>query len=144
MKRSNTYLANIAEVAAHISPEVIKQAENMCAPMLKRTSYIPQIYSKIKEEFPDLDRTDESILFATCVYSAYAPSTLLWNGIGRAPNGIRKVMCEIMQWKDAPTVNYYTDRGRAYIKGPKFKGKVEAILMGFQQFSIKPIQIELF
>lgn len=144
MKKSNTYLANIAQVAAHISPEVIKQAEDMCAPMLKKTHLIPQIYSKIKETFPELDKTDESILFTTCVYSAYAPSTLLWNGIGRAPNGIRKIMCEIMQWKDAPTVNYYCQIGRAYFKNPKHKARMATIMMGFEQFSVKPNQISLF
>jgi hypothetical protein len=137
-------LSTIAKVLQRQSPEQYREAVRMCAPMLASPSIIPAIHNAIKQAHPDMDRTDESIMFAACVYTAYSPASLLAPGIERAPNGIRKVMCEVMQWNDAPVVNYYTSIASAYLKNPKFKERVSAVLMGFEQFSIKSNQIELF
>ncbi|WP_114937548.1 hypothetical protein [Mucilaginibacter endophyticus] len=137
-------LSTVAKVIAKQSPEQYRAAVKVCEPMLANTGVIPAIHKAIKDTYPDLDRTDESIMFAACVYSAYSPASLLAPGIERAPNGIRKVMCQVMNWADAPVVNYYTGIAAAYLKNPKFKDRVSAVLLGFQQFSIKSNQIELF
>src|SRR5437868_4536845 len=99
-------LATIAKVIARQSPEQYRAAVKMCEPLLATPSIIPAIHQAIKEAYPDMDRTDESIMFAACVYSAFSPASLLAPGIERAPNGIRKVMCQVMDWADAPVVNY--------------------------------------
>ncbi|MBB6126958.1 hypothetical protein [Mucilaginibacter lappiensis] len=137
-------LSTVAKVLAKNSPEQYREAVKLCQPMLSQPAIIPAIHERIKETYPELDRTDESILFAATVYTAYAPACLLASGVDRAPNGIRQTMCKVMGWNDAPVVNYYCDLSRAYIKGPKFKEKVANILLGFQQFSVKSNQIELF
>jgi hypothetical protein len=136
--------STIAKVLQRQSPEQYRAAVKMCEPMLQQPTIIPAIHKAIKETYPELDRTDESILFAAVVYSAYAPACLISSGFDRAPNGIRKVMCEVMKWNDAPTCNYYADLGRAYIKGVKFKERVSAVLLGFEQFSVRSQQIEMF
>lgn len=140
----STKLTTIAKVLQRSEPEAYRKAVKMCEPMLAKPSLIPEIHSRIRSEFPDMDRTDESIMFAACVYSAYSPASLIASGIERAPNGIRQVMCEVMQWNDAPVVNYYVSIAQAYLKNPKFKEKVSVVLLGFQQFSVKSNQIELF
>ncbi|WP_183560632.1 hypothetical protein [Mucilaginibacter sp. SP1R1] len=137
-------LSTVAKVIARQSPEAYRSAVKMCEPCITNPSVIPAIHKAIKETYPELDRTDESILFAATVYTAYSPACLLASGVDRAPNGIRKVMCEVMGWQDAPVCNYYADLGRAYIKGAKFKERVSSILLGFQQFSVRSNQIELF
>ncbi|WP_158797668.1 hypothetical protein [Pedobacter sp. L105] len=136
-------LDTLAKVIAKTNPEAYKAAEILCAPMLKDIKFIPMIYSAIRDTFPEMDKTDESILLAACVYSAYAPATLIAQGIQRAPNGIRAAMCELMQWKDEPTVNYYQDKGRAYVKNPKFRERMALVMEGFEQFSLKPSQIKI-
>jgi hypothetical protein len=137
-------LSTIAKVIQRQSPEQYRAAVKMCEPLLATPSIIPAIHQAIKEAYPDMDRTDESIMFAACVYSAFSPASLLAPGIERAPNGIRKVMCQVMDWADAPVVNYYTGIAGAYLKNPKFKEKVSAVLLGFEKFSIRSQQIELF
>ncbi|MEO6522209.1 MAG: hypothetical protein ABIN91_11060 [Mucilaginibacter sp.] len=137
-------LSTVAKVLQKQSPEQYQAAVKMCEPMLAQPTIIPAIHKAIKDTYPDMDRTDESIMFAACVYSAYSPASLLSPGIERAPNGIRKVMCEVMQWQDAPVVNYYTSIASAYLKNPKFKDRVSAVLLGFEQFSVRSNQIELF
>jgi hypothetical protein len=137
-------LTTIAKVLQRQSPEQYREAVRVCQPCLINPAIIPDIHQAIKSAYPELDRTDESILFAATVYTAYAPASLLAPGIERAPNGIRKVMCEVMQWNDAPVVNYYTSIAQAYLKIPKFKERVSAILLGFQQFSVQSNQIEMF
>jgi hypothetical protein len=136
--------STIAKVVAKQSPEQYRAAVKMCEPLLAQPSIIPAIHKAIKQAHPDLDRTDESILFAAVVYQAYAPACLLAQGVDRAPNGIRQQMCNVMGWQDAPVVNYYADMARTYVKGAKFKERVSAILLGFQQFSVRSNQIELF
>jgi hypothetical protein len=137
-------LSTVAKVLAKQSPEQYRAAVKVCEPMLAQPAIIPAIHKAIKETYPDLDRTDESIMFAAAVYQAFAPACLLGSGVDRAPNGIRQQMCKVMEWNDAPVCNYYADLARAYIKGAKFKERVSAILLGFQQFSVKSQQIELF
>jgi hypothetical protein len=137
-------LATIAKVMAKQYPEQYRATVKTCEPMLIQNGLIPSIHSKIKEMHPELDRTDESILFAAVVYSAYAPATFEGEGIERCPNGVRSLMCQVMNWNDAPTVNYYHRISGAYLKGKAYQEKVSAILLGFQQFSVKSKQIELF
>lgn len=144
IKLMGAKLSTIAKVLAKQSPEQYRAALKLCEPMLEQPAIIPQIHKAIIDVYPEMDRTDESIMFAACVYSAYSPASLLSPGIERAPNGIRKVMCEVMDWKDAPVVNYYTGIAAAYLKNPKYKEKVSAILLGFQRFSVKSSQIEMF
>ena len=136
--------STLAKVIAKNDPEAYRKAVKVCEPMLAQPTIIPAIHQAIKETFPELDRTDESILFAATVYTAYAPACLLASGVDRAPNGIRQQMCAVMGWNDAPVCNYYADMARTYIKGPKFKDRVSAILLGFQHFSLKSNQIALF
>jgi hypothetical protein len=136
--------STLVKVIQRQSPEQYREAMRLCEPMLKQPAIIPAIHARIKETYPELDRTDESILFAATVYSAYAPATLLGSGIERCPNGIRQEMCKIMQWKDEPTVNYYQRISAAYLKGKAYQAKVESILLEFQQFSVKSQQTELF
>ncbi len=135
-------LSTIAKVLARQSPEEYQAAVKMCEPMLSQPALIPQIYTRIKEMHPELDRTDESILFAATVYQAYAPAALLGSGIERAPNGVRKAMCKVMGWNDAPVCNYYCSIAQAYCKNPKFKERVSAVLVGFEQFSVRSQQSE--
>lgn len=137
-------LNTIAKIIARNDPEAYRKASVLCEPMLSRTHIIPEIYRAIKSNYPELDRTDESILFAATVYTAYSPASLLASGICRAPNGIRKAMCEVMQWNDAPVVNYYAGIAQAYVKNPKFKDRVNEVLSEFQQYSVKSQQTEMF
>jgi hypothetical protein len=136
-------LTTVAKVLQRQSPEQYRAAVKMCEPSIANPQVIPLIHKAIKETYPDLDRTDESILFAAVVYSAYAPATLLGQGIERCPNGVRSLMCQVMQWKDEPTCNYYQRISAAYLKGKAYQEKVSAILLGFQQFSVKSSQIEM-
>jgi hypothetical protein len=137
-------LTTVAKVLQRQSPEQYRAAVKMCEPMLAQPAIIPAIHTAIRTAHPDMDRTDESIMFAACVYTAFSPASLLAPGIERAPNGIRKVMCEVMKWNDAPVVNYYTSIASAYLKNPKFKERVSAVLLGFEQFSVRSNQIEMF
>jgi hypothetical protein len=137
-------LSTVAKVLQRQSPEQYRSAVKMCEPMLQQPTIIPAIHKAIKETYPDLDRTDESILFAAVVYSAFAPATLIATGIERCPNGVRSVMCQIMEWKDEPTCNYYQRISAAYLKGKAYQERVQSILLGFQQFSVKSSQIEMF
>lgn len=137
-------LSTIAKMLAKENPEVFRMMCEKSEPMLKNISLIPLVHSKIKEEFPELDRTDESILFAATIYFAYAPATLENSQLERAPNGIRQQMCNVMQWKDLPTVNYYAGIGAAYFKVRSFKEKVNTVLNYFSGYSVKPNQTSLF
>jgi len=146
MKKVSTIakLSTIARKLAKDNPDEFRRICNECEPTLKNLSLIPSIHSTIKEQFPDMDRTDESILFAATVYFAYAPSALESSDLERAPNGIRQQMCKVMGWNNAPVVNHYAQIAGAYIKGRQFKERVHSILMGFERFSVKSNQISLF
>lgn len=137
-------LTTIAKVLARQSPEQYRAAVKMCEPMLNQQRLIPEIYYKMKELYPDQDKFDNSVIFSICVYKMFAPATLIDKGVDRAPNGIRKQMCQLMNWNDAPVVNFYQDKGRTFQKVPTYKAKVESILLGFERFSIKSQQTELF
>ena len=137
-------LKTIALMLAKDNPDVFRQMCEKSEPMLKNTSIVPRIKEKIEQEFPELDRTDHSILFTTTVYFAYAPAILEGGDLERLPNGIRPQMCSVMQWKDAPTCNYYANIGRVYFKGRTFKEKVNHILSFFQGHSVKSNQPSLF
>jgi hypothetical protein len=137
-------LSTIAKMVAKEHPEVFQQ---MCAksePMLRNVNLIPRIFQKIEEQFPEMDRTDKSIMFAACVYSAYAPATLESPDLERSPNGIRQEMCKVMEWKDAPICNYYKNISAAYFKGKTFREKVNNVLDQFQGHSVKSNQASLF
>ena len=136
-------LSTIAKIIARKNPSVFTEAKQLCEPMLKNPRFLPEIHKRIKEIYPDIDRTDESILFAAVAYQAYAPATLIDKGIQRAPNGIRKVMCEVMSWNNATVCNNYNSIARAYIKGVSYQDKVNAVLLGFEKFSVKSNQISL-
>lgn len=139
-----TNLKTLAKVIAKTNPNAYREAEKLCEPMLNNPRFIPEIHKRITEVFPEMDRTDQSIMFMACTYTAYAPATLLGQGLERAPNGIRSIMCQVMEWNNETVCNHYQDLGRAYIKGVKFQERVSSVLMGFEQFSIKSQQIELF
>lgn len=145
MKKVSTIakLPTVARLLALKEPEVFRAMCRECEPMLTNLTLIPQIHSTIKEQHPDIDRTDESILFAACIYHAYAPAALE-SSIERAPNGIRQIMCKVMEWNNATVCNHYSSIAQAYIKGKSFKERVTAVLMGFERFSVKSQQIELF
>lgn len=141
-------LTTIAKLVARNNPQAFREAEQLCEPMLlpKHAKLIPEIHQAIKEQFPELDRTDESILFSACTYTAFAPATLLSSGIERAPNGIRSVMCEVMSWNNATVVNHYQDQARVYCKGAagvEFNKKISSVLLGFERFSVKSTQLSL-
>jgi len=138
-------LSTIAKMVARENPAAFREYCEKCEPMLRNMSLVPLIKNKIDEEFPDLDRTDQSILFAATCYFAYAPAIIVGGSdLERAPNGIRKQMCKVMEWKDLPTVNYYTSIGAAYFKGNTFRSKVDKVLSFFAGYSVKSNQINLF
>lgn len=137
-------LKTLARVIAKTNPDAYREAEKLCTPMLNDLGFIPQIYKRITEVFPEMDRTDHSIMFMACTYTAYAPATLLGQGIERLPNGIRAVMCEVMQWNNETVCNHYQDLSRAYVKGPKFQERVSSVLTEFEQFSVRSQETELF
>lgn len=137
-------LTTIAKMVARENPDLFKEMCSKSEPLLKNVNLIPAIHSTIKDQNPDLDRTDESILFAACVYHAFAPATLEGSDLERAPNGLRQAMCNVMNWQDAPVVNYYQQMAKTYFKGRSFKERVSAVLLGFERFSVKSAQMELF
>jgi len=143
-QRIMSNLTTIAKLVARNNPEAFREAEQLCAPMLANQKLIPEIFKKITEVFPEMDRADQSIMFTACTYTAYAPATLLNSGIERAPNGLRSAMCEVMQWNNSTVVNHYQSIARAYCKGSKFQDRISSVLSGFQQFSIKSQQTKLF
>lgn len=137
-------LSTIAKMVARENPELFRE---MCAksePMLRNLALVPKIKAKIDEEYPDLDRTDQSILFSGICYFAYAPANMIDSSNERSPNGIRKEMCKAMGWKDAPTCNHYSRISMVYYKGKSFKEKIDHILSFFQEWSIKSKQTSLF
>jgi len=141
--------ATFMELTARFNPEVYDNILKICRPCFVNQSIIPQIHEVITSKFPELDKTDTSILFAATVYKAFAPATLLGSGIERAPNGIREKMCELMQWNDAPVVNYYQDIARSYVKGAaalEFNKKIDITLSdeSIAKFSVEDKQIKLF
>ena len=136
-------LSTIAKMFAKENPSAFSELCNRSEPMLKNVSLVPQIHVKMKELYPELDRTDESILFAATVYYAFAPATMTDSSLERLPNGIRKEMCKAMIWKDAPVCNYYAGIAKAYFKGKTFRTKVEEVLSYFQSWSLKADQTEL-
>lgn len=145
MKPSTTAkLSTIAKMLAKENPEVFRAMCEKSEPMLRNVNLVPLVYGKIKEEFPELDRTDESILFTTTIYHAFAPAIMEGDALERLPNGVRPQMCNVMQWKDLPTCNYYANIGRVYFKGKTFKEKVNHVLSFFQGYSVKPNQTSLF
>lgn len=139
-------LTTIARLFAKENPEQFRAMCAECEPMLlpRHTKLIPQIHQEIKKQYPYLDKFEESILLTAATYHAFAPGTMLGDDIERAPNGIRQEMCNVMEWKDAPTANYYQKRSMAYFKGKTFREKVMSVLSPFQRYSVKPQQIELF
>lgn len=140
-------LATIAKMLAMKNPNDFREFCNASEPMLipsKHAKLIPQIHEEIKRQNPEFDKTDESILFAITVYQAFAPATMYSSDMERLPNGIRPIMCEVMQWKDAPTCNYYMSIGRSYFKIPSWKIRARKVLDVFMGYSVKPNQQELF
>lgn len=137
-------LATIAKMLAKKNPSEFRACCIESEPMLRNISLVPEIAFKIDEEFPELDKTDKSILYAASVYFAYSPATMIDTSLERLPNGIRQQMCDVMQWKDAPICNYYSNIAVAYFKGKSFREKVERVLAHFQGWSVKRNQIELF
>lgn len=137
------------ELTARFNPEVYDSILKICKPCFVNQKIIPTIHTIIKREFPNLDKTDESILYSGIVYKAFAPATLLGSGIERAPNGIREIMCNVMTWNDAPVVNYYQDKARSYVKGAagvEFNKKIEVVLNDpeIAKYSVEDKQIKLF
>lgn len=140
-------LATIAKMLAKEHPNEFRELCNKSEPMLLPTRHaklIPEIHAEIKRQNPEFDKTDESILFAITVYEAFAPAIMQSADMERLPNGIRPIMCEVMQWKDAPTVNYYATIGRSYFKIPSWKIKARNVLNVFNGYSVKPNQQTLF
>lgn len=137
-------LSTIAKLLARENPEAFGQMCEKSEPMLKNTTLIPAIYERIRSEFPELDRTDFSILFAATCYFAFAPANLIESGTERSPNGMRQEMCKAMGWKDAPVANYYGSIAIAYFKGRSFRAKVDQILGYFAGHSVKSNQVSLF
>ncbi len=136
-------LSTIAKMFAKENPSAFNELCNRSEPMLKNVSLVPQIHVKMRALYPELDRTDESILFAATVYYAYAPATMTDSSLERLPNGIRKEMCKAMIWKDAPVCNYYAGIAKAYFKGKTFRTKVDEVLSYFQSWSLKADHTEL-
>ncbi|WP_219223358.1 hypothetical protein [Pedobacter antarcticus] len=136
-------LNTIAKIIEKTNPEVFREAEKLCTPLLTDRKLIPEIYKRISEVFPEMDRTDQSIMFMACTYTAYAPATLLGPGFERAPVGIRSAICEVMNWNNETVCNHYQDLGRAYIKGAKFQERVSAVLLGLDKFSAEGGQSEI-
>lgn len=137
------------ELTARFNPEVYESIIKICKPCFVNQNIIPTIHSVLKEYYPELDKTDQSILFAAATYKAFAPATLLGSGVERAPNGIREKMCNLMQWNDAPTVNYYQDKARVYCKGAagvEFNKRIDSILNHEEvaKYSVEDKQIRLF
>lgn len=137
-------LSTIAKLLARENPVAFQQMCEKSEPMLTNVKLIQPIKDKINELYPEIDRTDESILFATTVYFAYAPANIIDGSMERSPNGMRHEMCRAMDWKDAPICNHYASIGRAYFKGKTFRAKVEHILSYFSRHSVKSNQVSLF
>lgn len=137
-------LSTIAKLLARENPAAFREMCEKSEPELRNLTLIPRIKEKINEEYPELDRTDESILFAATCYFAYAPANILDSSLERSPNGMRQQMCKAMEWKDAPICNHYAKISMAYFKGKTFRAKVDHILSFFKQWSVKSQQINLF
>ncbi|HEY0174943.1 MAG TPA: hypothetical protein VGC08_01110 [Pedobacter sp.] len=131
---TNTRYVEIAKALQVVYPSVFSEVMNMCIPMLEDVKLIPRIYAAIRQNYPDIDRTDESILFTACVYKAYAPATFIGKGVARVRAGVREAMCEVMEWPDKPIVNYYAEISKAYIKTPTVSQRVSSVHIAFEKF----------
>ncbi|MEJ2905058.1 hypothetical protein WAE58_21615 [Pedobacter panaciterrae] len=134
-------------MVARENPALFKEMCNKSEPMLlpRQAKLIPEIHAELKKQNPDIDKTDESIMLAACIYQAFAPATMIGGSdLERLPNGIRPVMCNVMQWKDAPTANYYSRISSVYFKGNSFKERIMNVLNVFERFSSKTNQQQLF
>ncbi len=137
-------LKTIAKLLAREDVNTFRRISTMCEPMLKNQSLVPAIKAEINARYPELDRTEESILFAGCVYYAFKPVSMIDSSLERAPNGLRGEMMKVMKWKDAPLCNHYAGIAAAYFKVKRFRAQVEEVLQSFERYSIKSNQIELF
>lgn len=145
MKAATTAkLSTIAKLLARENPVAFQQMCEKSEPMLTNVKLIGQIKGKLNELYPDLDRTDESILFSATVYFAYAPANIIDGSMERSPNGMRNEMCNAMSWNDAPVCNHYASIGRVYFKSKTFRAKVDHILSYFSKWSVKSNQQLLF
>lgn len=128
-------------------PEVVREIEREFSPMLKDVKHIPAIFEEVNNQFPELSDNQKTDLFVYCAYEAYAKPTLVGQGVDRAPNGLRQEICKVMNWNHATSVNEVQDRVRVYFKEGSartaFLPKVNAVMMGFERFSVKDNQLAL-
>ena len=146
-QRIMSNLTTIAKLVARNNPEAFREAEQLCEPMLlpKHAKLIPEIHKAIKDQFQELDRTDESIMLSACIYQAFSPAAMIGGyKLERLPNGIRPVMCNVMQWNSATVVNHYFKISQVYFKGVLFRQKVMDVLSPFNKYSSISNQQELF
>ncbi|TKC01240.1 hypothetical protein [Pedobacter cryotolerans] len=85
---------------------------------------IPLIFQEVIRTYPANPENTPFILGV--IYYLYAPYKLHFTDL-RLQNGMRQIIISLMNWNDAPTVNYYADRLVAYYKNPRFAARVHAI-----------------
>lgn len=128
-------------------PNEVREIKRKFSPMLKDVKHVPAIFEEVNNQFPDDSDNQKTDLFVYCAYEAYAKATLVGQGIARAPNGLRQEICKVMNWNHATSVNEVQDRVRVYFKEGSartaFLPKVNAVMMGFEKFSVKDNQLEL-
>lgn len=108
--------------------DLVRDVVVQITPLSDNQRIIPFAYDNILYFYPDLDKTDLSILFVGVVYKIFSPAAFIEGGLVRAPTGIRQKICDIMQWADPPVCNYYMSMAKVYITRPFFKERVDLII----------------
>ena len=128
----------MAKVYMHQNPEAARILRMNYTPMLKDNRHVAEIYSVIKEKYPDLDDTDTKILFSACVYKMYSPATLIAAGMQNAPSNMRKSIAEVLGYANGTNINYFQAIARSYVKNKRYIQKIANIEEHFKTRSVNP------
>lgn len=118
----------IGKTMLFLHAQLVNDIISKIQPLSEDQSLIQEIYKNILYFYPELDKTDKSILIVAVVYKVFSPIAFINGELARAPNGMRKAVCKLMHWKDETVCNYYLGMARVYITRPFFKERVDTII----------------
>lgn len=118
--------AEIGRTMYAIHPDLVLRTCQEYKPVLKDLSYLSAIYAEMVMRYPDLDLTDQRILFVAIAYKLYWPSSLL--GVGKARPDLRKAIADVLGYVNGENVNRWLGITKAYMKNQAFRAKVNKIV----------------
>lgn len=116
-------------------------------PMLRKPSYVEQIYNAVQSVFPDESHENRRLIFIATVYQVYQPLSFLEDKTdrkaqGKLPAGVRDEMARCLEFVNPEMINHH----KAYVEPQMkpedngvqrpFKAKVMSIVERFKCYSI--------